>query len=98
MGSRTRKSSGQKSCDFCYTHQSTTDRALVDSLIAVGAFASTILSGGNTLIGLASLAAAAKAADSYKKAKSEEDALREESSFFYWEATKSARSRTKKGE
>jgi hypothetical protein len=29
MGSRTRKSSGQKSCDFCYTHQSTTDRALL---------------------------------------------------------------------
>jgi hypothetical protein len=28
MDSRTRKSSGQKSCDFCYTHQSTTDRAL----------------------------------------------------------------------
>ena len=64
---------------------------LVDSVLAVGAFASTILSGGNTLLGLASLAAAAKAADSYKKAKSEEDKLREHSSFFYWEATKSAR-------
>lgn len=66
---------------------------LIDSVLAVGAFASTILSGGNTLIGLATMAAAAKAADSYKKAKTQEDELREQSSFFYWQATKNARKR-----
>lgn len=71
---------------------------LIDSVLAVGAFASTILSGGNTLIGLATMAAAAKAADSYKKAKTQEDELREQSSFFYWQATKNARKRNSKSE
>ncbi|MFH1920081.1 MAG: hypothetical protein ABIP48_09380 [Planctomycetota bacterium] len=78
--------------------QSLHRNVLVDSVLAIGAFASTILSGGNTLIGIAALATAAKAADSYKKAKAQEDALREESSFFYWEATKDARRRQRKGE
>lgn len=67
----------------------------MDSVLAVGAFASTILSGGHTLIGLASLAVAAKAVSSYKETKAEEDELSEQSSFFYWQATKGARRRAR---
>jgi hypothetical protein len=66
----------------------------IDAVLAVGTLVTNFASGGNTLLVLA-FVAAAKALDSYKKDKSDQDKIREHPSLFYWEATKGARKREK---
>ena len=68
----------------------------VDAALAIGTLVTNFVSGGNTLLTLAFVAAAAKALESYKKDKSDQDKIREHPSFFYWEATKGARKRAGK--
>ena len=68
----------------------------IDAALVVGTLVTNFVSGGDTLLTLACVAAAAKALDSYKKDKSDRDKIREHPSLFYWEATKAARKRAKK--
>jgi hypothetical protein len=68
----------------------------IDAALAVGTFVATFVSGGNTLLTVASIAAAAKVLESYKKDKGDQDKIREHPSLFYWEATRAARKRSKK--
>lgn len=65
----------------------------IDATLALGTLVTNYISGGSTLLTLAFLAASAKALESYKKGKSEQDRLREHPSLFYWELTKAARAR-----
>ena len=68
----------------------------IDAVLAVGTLVTTCISGGSTLLTLATIAAAAKALESYKKDKADQDKIREHPSFFYWEVTKAARNRSQK--
>jgi hypothetical protein len=72
----------------------------IKAALAVGTFVTTILSSANpltqTLLTVATIAAGAKATESYTAETKDQDKVREHPSFFYWKATKAARQRRKK--
>ena len=63
----------------------------IDAALAVGTLITTIVTGGNTLLTIATIATAARALDSYKQEMAEQDKIRQMPSYFYWKLTKRAR-------
>jgi hypothetical protein len=60
----------------------------LDATLLVGTLASTIISGGNSLLMAATVAVAQKAISNYKDQKKEKQVIRELPSYFYWNATR----------